>query len=111
MAFDPKKLTTKTAEVITAALQSAKTHSNPELTADHVMAALTRQTATIVPMDFFKPEFVNRIDEIVRFRSLTMEDLGRTGIRHRFWGSATEAAHSENNCRPSGAAHLGGEGR
>jgi len=28
------------------------------------------------PMDFFRPEFVNRIDEIVRFRSLTPEDLG-----------------------------------
>ena len=27
MAFDPKKLTTKTAEVITAALQSAKTQN------------------------------------------------------------------------------------
>ncbi|MBJ7422839.1 MAG: AAA family ATPase, partial [Ilumatobacteraceae bacterium] len=50
MAFDPKKLTTKTAEVITAALQSAKTQNNPELTADHVMAALTRQNDTIVPM-------------------------------------------------------------
>jgi len=30
------------------------------------------------PKDFFKPEFVNRIDEIVRFRSLTPADL--TGI-------------------------------
>ena len=28
------------------------------------------------PIDFFRPEFVNRIDEIVRFRSLTQEDLG-----------------------------------
>ncbi|TSA53674.1 MAG: AAA family ATPase, partial [Actinobacteria bacterium] len=28
------------------------------------------------PIDFFKPEFVNRIDEIVRFRSLTHDDLG-----------------------------------
>ncbi len=28
------------------------------------------------PSSFFKPEFVNRIDEIVRFRSLTEEDLG-----------------------------------
>ena len=28
------------------------------------------------PIDYFKPEFVNRIDEIVRFRSLTQEDLG-----------------------------------
>ena len=27
------------------------------------------------PRDHFKPEFVNRIDEIVRFRSLTEEDL------------------------------------
>jgi ATP-dependent Clp protease ATP-binding subunit ClpB len=27
------------------------------------------------PIDFFKPEFVNRIDEIVRFRSLTEADL------------------------------------
>jgi ATP-dependent Clp protease ATP-binding subunit ClpB len=28
------------------------------------------------PIDFFKPEFVNRIDEIVRFRSLEQSDLG-----------------------------------
>ncbi len=27
------------------------------------------------PLDYFKPEFVNRIDEIVRFRSLGREDL------------------------------------
>ena len=29
------------------------------------------------PNDYFRPEFVNRIDEIVRFRSLTEEDLGQ----------------------------------
>ncbi len=29
------------------------------------------------PRDFFKPEFVNRIDEIVRFRSLERSDLAR----------------------------------
>jgi ATP-dependent Clp protease ATP-binding subunit ClpB len=28
------------------------------------------------PIEYFRPEFVNRIDEIVRFRSLTEEDLG-----------------------------------
>jgi ATP-dependent Clp protease ATP-binding subunit ClpB len=28
------------------------------------------------PMGFFKPEFINRIDEIIRFRSLTEDDLG-----------------------------------
>ena len=27
------------------------------------------------PLDFFKPEFVNRIDDIVRFRALTEDDL------------------------------------
>jgi ATP-dependent Clp protease ATP-binding subunit ClpB len=29
------------------------------------------------PSDFFKPEFVNRIDDIIRFRSLTEDDLVR----------------------------------
>ncbi|HTH06275.1 MAG TPA: AAA family ATPase, partial [Ilumatobacteraceae bacterium] len=27
------------------------------------------------PMTFFKPEFINRVDEIIRFRSLTEDDL------------------------------------
>jgi ATP-dependent Clp protease ATP-binding subunit ClpB len=41
------------------------------------------------PLDFFRPEFVNRIDEIVRFRSLEHRDMGRIvtiqleGIRQR----------------------------
>ena len=29
------------------------------------------------PRDFFKPEFINRVDDIIRFRSLTEDDLGR----------------------------------
>jgi ATP-dependent Clp protease ATP-binding subunit ClpB len=29
------------------------------------------------PIDYFKPEFINRIDDIVRFRSLTVEDIRR----------------------------------
>ena len=49
MAFDPKKWTTKTSEAIAAAMQSATSNNNPELTADHVMAALCRQTDTVVP--------------------------------------------------------------
>ena len=28
------------------------------------------------PIEYFRPEFVNRIDEIVRFRSLTRDDIG-----------------------------------
>ena len=27
------------------------------------------------PLEFFKPEFINRVDDIIRFRSLTEEDL------------------------------------
>ncbi len=29
------------------------------------------------PLSFFKPEFINRVDDIIRFRSLTEEDLAR----------------------------------
>jgi ATP-dependent Clp protease ATP-binding subunit ClpB len=29
------------------------------------------------PRDFFKPEFINRVDDIIRFRSLTEDDLSR----------------------------------
>jgi ATP-dependent Clp protease ATP-binding subunit ClpB len=41
------------------------------------------------PLTLFKPEFVNRIDEIVRFRSLTADDLSHiveiqlAGLRER----------------------------
>jgi ATP-dependent Clp protease ATP-binding subunit ClpB len=36
------------------------------------------------PRDFFKPEFINRIDEIVRFRELTRDDLAAiVGIQLR----------------------------
>lgn len=49
MTLDPKKWTTKTNEVVAAAMQSALSNSNPEFTPDHVMAALTRQSDTIVP--------------------------------------------------------------
>ena len=30
----------------------------------------------VEPIEYFKPEFVNRIDEIIRFRALTRDDLG-----------------------------------
>jgi len=46
---DPKKWTTKTNEAIAAAMQLATSNSNPELTPDHVMIALTSQTDTVVP--------------------------------------------------------------
>lgn len=70
MALDPKKWTTKTNEVVTAAMQLALSNSNPELTPDHVMAALTRQSDTIVPALLAKlgvaiTMLSDRADEIV----------------------------------------------
>ncbi|HEY4608740.1 MAG TPA: ATP-dependent chaperone ClpB [Ilumatobacteraceae bacterium] len=49
MAFDPKKWTLKTNEAFAAAIEQAKALSNPELTPDHLLAAMTRQDDTIVP--------------------------------------------------------------
>ncbi len=49
MAFDPKKWTVKTTEAFSAAIDQARANNNPELTPDHVMAALARQEDTIVP--------------------------------------------------------------
>jgi ATP-dependent Clp protease ATP-binding subunit ClpB len=49
MALDPTKWTLKTQEAISAAADLAKGNSNPELTPDHLLAALTRQDETIVP--------------------------------------------------------------
>ncbi|MFM7871617.1 MAG: Clp protease N-terminal domain-containing protein [Actinomycetota bacterium] len=49
MALDPKKWTMKTQEAVSAAIDQARSLSNPELTADHLMAAIARQEDTIVP--------------------------------------------------------------
>ena len=49
MALDPKKWTLKTSEAIAAAIDQAKSLSNPELTPDHLLAAMMRQEDTIVP--------------------------------------------------------------
>jgi ATP-dependent Clp protease ATP-binding subunit ClpB len=42
----------------------------------NVVLIMTSNLATD-PVHFFKPEFINRIDDIVRFRSLTEEDLAQ----------------------------------
>jgi len=49
MAINPKQWTLKTQEAVSAALEQAKSLSNPELTPDHVLAAMMRQDDTIVP--------------------------------------------------------------
>jgi ATP-dependent Clp protease ATP-binding subunit ClpB len=70
MAFDPKKWTLKTNEAFAAAIDQARTNHNPELTADHLLAALMRQDDTIVPAVLAKlglaPLMIrNRADEAV----------------------------------------------
>ena len=48
MALDPKKWTQKTQEAVAAALEDARGNANPELTPDHLLAALLRQEGSIV---------------------------------------------------------------
>ena len=71
MAIDPKKWTLKTQEAFSAAIDQAKELSNPELTPDHVLGAMMRQDATIVPGVLAKlgqaPLMVrNRADEAIQ---------------------------------------------
>ncbi len=71
MALDPKKWTLRTNEAFAAAIDQAKALSNPELTPDHLMAAMTRQDDTIVPAVLAKlglaPLMVrNKADEAVQ---------------------------------------------
>ncbi len=48
MAFDPNRWTQKTQEAVNRALESARAESNPEVTPDHLLAALVRQEEGIV---------------------------------------------------------------
>jgi ATP-dependent Clp protease ATP-binding subunit ClpB len=48
MAMDPKTWTLKTQEAVAAAVDLAKGNNNPELTPDHLLAAISRQEDTIV---------------------------------------------------------------
>jgi ATP-dependent Clp protease ATP-binding subunit ClpB len=70
MAIDPKKWTIKTQEAVAAAIDQARALSNPELTPDHLMAALARQDDTLTPAVLAKlglaPLMVrNKADEAV----------------------------------------------
>ncbi len=49
MSMNPNKWTHKTQEAVAVAVDQAKSLSNPELTPDHVMAAVLRLDGTIVP--------------------------------------------------------------
>ena len=48
MALDPKTWTVKTQEAVQAAMEQARSNANPELTVDHLLAALVTQPDTVV---------------------------------------------------------------
>src|SRR5688572_16743275 len=48
MALDPNRWTLKVQEAFSAAVESAKQASNPEVTPDHLLAALLRQSDGVV---------------------------------------------------------------
>ena len=54
----------------------------------NVVLIMTSQPARASRSTFFKPEFINRVDDIIRFRSLTEDDLAQ----HRRASSSTGCA-------------------
>ena len=48
MAIDPKKWTIKTSEAVSAAMERARSESNPEVTPDHLLSALLGQAEGVV---------------------------------------------------------------
>src|SRR5918998_156930 len=48
MALDPNRWTLKTQEAFTAAVDAAKANNNPEVTPDHLLAALLGQEEGVV---------------------------------------------------------------
>ena len=63
------------------------------------------------PLDFFKPEFVNRVDEIIRFQALTEADLATiVDIQLDRWRSRLAERRIELDITPAAVAHLAREG-
>jgi ATP-dependent Clp protease ATP-binding subunit ClpB len=62
--------------VLLAVLEDGRLTDGQGRTVDFTNTVLIMTSNLAVdPADYFKPEFVNRIDEIVRFRQLTQDDL------------------------------------
>ncbi len=54
MALNPTNWTLKTQEAIAAAVDQARSLSNPEITPDHLLIAVVSQQDTIVPAGLAK---------------------------------------------------------
>ena len=63
------------------------------------------------PLDFFKPEFVNRVDEIIRFKSLTEADLTKiVEIQLERWRERLAERRITLEVTPEAMAHLARDG-
>ena len=63
------------------------------------------------PLDFFKPEFINRVDEIIRFKALTEADLAKiVDIQLDRWRQRLAERRIELDVTPAAMAHLAKEG-
>jgi ATP-dependent Clp protease ATP-binding subunit ClpB len=63
------------------------------------------------PLDFFKPEFINRVDEIIRFQPLTEGDLAQiVGIQLDTWRRRLAERRIELDISTAAMAHLAREG-
>ncbi len=63
------------------------------------------------PLDFFKPEFINRVDEIIRFAPLTEADLTKiVDIQLDVWRKRLAERRIDLDITPAAMAHLAREG-
>ncbi len=63
------------------------------------------------PLDFFRPEFINRVDEIIRFKALTEADLTRiVEIQLERWRARLAERRISLDVSPEAMAHLAKEG-
>ena len=63
------------------------------------------------PLDFFKPEFINRVDEIIRFKPLTEDDLAKiVDIQLERWRQRLAERRITLDVTPDAMAHLAKEG-
>ncbi len=63
------------------------------------------------PLDFFKPEFVNRVDEIIRFKALTEADLTKiVEIQLERWRERLAERRITLEVTPEAMAHLARDG-
>ncbi|HEX4979898.1 MAG TPA: Clp protease N-terminal domain-containing protein, partial [Acidimicrobiales bacterium] len=70
MALDPNRWTLKTQEAFAAATEAARAAGNPEVTPDHLLAAMLRQDGTAVlpvlqRVGIAPLSLRNRVDEAV----------------------------------------------